>query len=329
MPDVGEDEAPHVVVAPGGLLQDVELDVEQFLELHALACGVEHLGVGREVDVLQRVLQPRQGVLCKQVGRQGFGPVAAGQGLQGVEDDFLQCLGVEVGILHLLGGVVEGLQPRRSGCGERGGFLHLGVHDAVVPVEAGGLAEHHVLGVHLELVLDVAQALEPHQLDAAVPVGEGGGESLVAPLALLIEAQDAPPHLDVGHVRRKLVQVVEAAAVHVLVGEMAQQVVHRADAQFLPQQCGALRPHTRDVGDVLLRIVHVPWRWRLQRYGKRGAKQSSLLEIGRQAWCADRRVGDLARSDGVRRCRGMCHGEYFCILGSRRLNLLVFIFPVG
>ena len=65
---------------------------------------------------------------------------------------------------------------------------------------------------------------------------------VVVPLALLAETQDTSPHLDIWHVRRDLMQVVETAAIHVLVWEMTQQAVHRADAQFPPQQFGAFPP---------------------------------------------------------------------------------------
>ena len=90
-------------------LEDVELDVKQFLEFETVLCLAEQFGRLGEMDVGQGVAQVHQFPLLDEPGRQGFRNVPVcllENGCLYFADGFA----VEVGFLHLLRGRVNGLE---------------------------------------------------------------------------------------------------------------------------------------------------------------------------------------------------------------------------
>jgi hypothetical protein len=68
-------------------------------------------------------------------------------------------------------------------------------------------------------------------------------------LTFLLKTQNLALDLHERHVRRQLMDIVEACAINVLVGEIVQQVAERRDSEFRFQQLGTLRAYAGQVGD--------------------------------------------------------------------------------
>ena len=91
------------------------------------------------------------------------------------------------------------------------------------------------------------QALEPDEVYDSRAVGEVGHEALLAAFAQFLEAEYLALQLDVGHRAVDFADLVEAAAVDVLVGIVVEQVAHTAKAEVFLQNLGPLRAYARHV----------------------------------------------------------------------------------
>ena len=158
----------------------------------------------------------------------------------------LVSLGVEKGVLHLLGRGVVALQT--------GGVVdavvdrvELGVGDVEFAVEEGRPPEQGILRARLVTVGDVADTLEPHQLDYPRAVGKQGGEAPAGPLSVGVVRDDASPQLNVGHGAVDLAYLVGLAAVDVFVGVVVEQVEIGEYLQLLVEEFG---PFGSDSGQV-------------------------------------------------------------------------------
>lgn len=136
------------VALEGGLavefeLEDVELDVEEFLEFQpVLGLAQEVRGLGK-VDVVEGIVEVDEVVPFDEPCREGFLDAA----VEGVEDvglDLGNELGGEVGLFHLFRGGVDGLEADEAVAGVGIVGVNLGVHDVHFLVEHGGFAEYDV-----------------------------------------------------------------------------------------------------------------------------------------------------------------------------------------
>ena len=84
-----------------------------------------------------------------------------------------------------------------------------------------------------------------------------GHKTHLSPRTRSLVAQYLALELYVGHIAINLVDVEQAAAVDVLVGEVVEQVVHRAYTQLPSEQCCPLWPHSLQILYVARRqVVH-------------------------------------------------------------------------
>ena len=158
----------------------------------------------------------------------------------------MQRLGVEKGVLHFLGRVVVALQT--------GGVVdavvdgvELGVGNVEFPVEKGRPSEQGILRARLVSLGDVADALEPYQLDYPCAIGKQGGETSTGTLAVGIVRDDASPQLDVGHGAVDLAYLVGLAAVDVFVGVVVEQIEIGMYLQLLVEEVGPFGPDSGQV----------------------------------------------------------------------------------
>ena len=123
--------------------------------------------------------------------------------------------------------------------------------DAVV--EDGGLAEDEIVRADTVVLLGIlAASTEPYQIHHTGTVAEVGDDALLASAHLKgLEAQDVAYDLYERHVARQLVDGVHLRAVHMLVGEVLEQVAEGLDAQLFAEHLLAVGTYPRQVHDVL------------------------------------------------------------------------------
>ena len=180
-----------------------------------------------------------------QLGRQGLVDVLHTWCLEQVDNEFVNRARRERAVAQHFGQVINALKPLRDILGA--GKVNLGMHDVQVIVEQRGLAIQDVLRVGIISLLYRCHAIEPHDLDGAGAVGKQRLETPLASLAHRIEREETPLELDRGLIAPQLADVVEDAAVDIAEGEIVQQVVVGADAQFLLEQLGTLGAHAMQV----------------------------------------------------------------------------------
>ena len=169
--------------------------------------------------------------------------------------EFLDGAGGQPGLFHLLRGDVIGLHAH-FGELQAVGLVHFGMGKLVASAIDGGFSEDDVFGVYL---IEILWALrqEPHQIADARAVGEMSDDAnLPWSHGKFLKTQDVAFHLYVG-IRGKFVDGVELRTVHMLIGEILQQVAKGLDAQFPLQQFLSLGAYARQVFDVLVEdVIH-------------------------------------------------------------------------
>ena len=104
------------------------------------------------------------------------------------------------------------------------------------PLEDRGLAEHHVFMAGLQGSLQPPDSLEPHQVDAARGVGEGGRE----PSSLLFphraHGTQHSAQLDLLKVLGQFCDPMEHTTVHITEGIMLEEITEGVDVQVLAQE---------------------------------------------------------------------------------------------
>ena len=125
-----------------------------------------------------------------------------------------------------------------------------------VPVEHRGLAEDDVRLAAVITFGSILDALKPHQINGARTVCKVCDESFVVPFAYRVEGEYLSAELYIGHVAIYLAKSVDAAAVHILIRVICQEVANGCDAQFVGEEQGTVGPHTLQVFDVLAEDVH-------------------------------------------------------------------------
>ena len=126
-----------------GILQDVQLNIEQFLELEPVLRQLQLLGVLGEVYYAQGIVERHETMLAHDVCRQRLLHLTVKK-LEQVLHQLCHRIGVEPATLHLLGGVVVRLQSHTAQL-QCGGVIHIGMRNVYPAIEHGRLAEHHVL----------------------------------------------------------------------------------------------------------------------------------------------------------------------------------------
>ncbi len=96
-------------------------------------------------------------------------------------------------------------------------------------VELLGFAEEDVFVAGLVEFAELLYALEPNDLHCRCAVGEEPDEACLGSLADYGEADEASAELDEGHLSGEVADAVDVAPVEVMGGEMAQEVVDRAE----------------------------------------------------------------------------------------------------
>ena len=108
--------------------------------------------------------------------------------------------------------------------------------------------EEDVVFPYLYALLDEFDALKPSDVEKHLAIPEVPCQPMLASLSRLFEAEELPHDLHERHLRGQLVNLVEAAAVDVLIGEGVQEVVPGLDAQLGFQH---FRPRRADAGKVV------------------------------------------------------------------------------
>ena len=239
----------RVLFAPFHLAQYLQLDIEEFLELEPLPRLLQSGVVLGEVDIGECLGQPHQMVPLQHVHTDGIGHAVLAKSRHQLADNHADNLGIDARPLHRFGGVVVRFQP----------LCHLGLHlaprsefgmdEVVLVIEAGRFAEQQV--AHAFFQLDILDTLEPNEFDTVVPVGESRAQPLGTARADGVPLRDFAYDLDVSILVIYLVNIVETAAVDVLVGEHTQHIESRFYPQFFTKNVGTLRADTLTIRYIL------------------------------------------------------------------------------
>ena len=119
-------------------------------------------------------------------------------------------------------------------------------------------AEDEVFASDLDAFFDPLDTLEPHQLGLPRRVLHEGREAAFAPRAGIGDAGHAGAELDVGQARGvgDFRDAVDARAVDIAEGIVAEHVAQRADAQLPFEELGTGLADARYEFDVVIECVH-------------------------------------------------------------------------
>ena len=202
--------------------EETELDEEEFIELQASACCLQSLLRHGEVDLLDGLGVGHEACPLDDLGGERLGNVGDAGFLQHIEE-LTHLTAIQPSAGELLSEGIDGHEATADLCGLRL-LIDLGVADAVGAVEEDGLAEDEIPLTRDVALADVGHGAEPYQLDRARTIGEVRDETLLTPLAHLLEVADIALQLHVGHLTSELTDLVDARAVDVLRGEVMQEV---------------------------------------------------------------------------------------------------------
>ena len=121
-------------------------------------------------------------------------------------------------------------------------------------IESAGFAEEQVLDVALQF--DVLHALKPDQFALVGAVKEGGTEPLGAPDTDRMPFGDLTDDLDVRILVIQFGDTVEAAAVDVLIRELAQHIQRRTDVELSTKNVGTFGTDILAISYISLRKFH-------------------------------------------------------------------------
>ena len=202
--------------------EETELDEEEFVELQASACCLQPFLRHGEVDLLDGLGVGHEARPLDDLGGERLGDVGYAGLLQHIEE-LAHLTTIQPGAGELLCEGIDGHEATADLCGLRL-LVDLGVADAVGAVEEDGLTEDEIPLPRDIALADVGHGAEPYQLDRARAIGEVRDETLLTPLAHLLEVTDIALQLHVGHLASELTDLVDARAVDVLRGEVMQEV---------------------------------------------------------------------------------------------------------
>ena len=164
-----------------GILQDGELEEEEFLEFQS-AAGIAHrFGTLAEVDVADGLFVAHQPVGGDEVGREGLGD--GGNLVEGVCHQLVEELRGDAPSLQLLGQMIDGLHAEQRTVLHLLHHLHFGMWDAEAVLKHLRLAEHLVGHANLTHLADGLQTAEPDEGDESRAVGEGSHQASLGAFA--------------------------------------------------------------------------------------------------------------------------------------------------
>ena len=199
---------------------------------------------GGEVYVLQGLGTWQQVALANDLFGQRLGNVSLCVLPEGTHQ-IVDTLATEPYGGEFFGGGVDSLHTEVTAREEFFHQFNLGVYDAHLATEEGGLAQHHILPADLQLFLYPRGALKPNQFGHTAPIGETHGESLLGSFAEVGKARNAPTqlHVDIALLLGEGADAEDLGAVNVAVWVVVQQVAHRAYARLCSEQLGTLFAH--------------------------------------------------------------------------------------
>ena len=171
------------------LLEQAQLQKEQFLELEATGSFLQGVLVGREMDVADGVLKAAEGVFGEYVFRQGFADFRQAQG-QGGALKLAHHLAGDSAVYQFFG---AGIYAREAALqvGALGlGNVHFGMHHIEFAVEQRGLAEEHEHAFGNEARPVPFDAFEEHHFHLAGAVLHNDAEALNGVLEFLVARRD-------------------------------------------------------------------------------------------------------------------------------------------
>ena len=164
--------------------------------------------------------------------------------------------GIQSGPFHLVRGRVirlksHGVQTQFIG------LVHIRMSDVDSSVENTRPPEHDIIRPRLVGRQNVFYAIEPNQVHNSLPIGEMSHQTPFPPLSLRIKAQYLAANLYVGHIGRQLMDIIKPRTVYMFIRKGVQQIMQSTDLQFISEQFGTLRSHSRQELDILtLKVYH-------------------------------------------------------------------------
>ena len=261
----GHGQAHGVPAADVFLLQQRELQVEEFLELEAVGGLRQGVLVYGEVDLPEGVAQRDQPFLPDDVVRQRL--LEGGEDeVQGRSDELAHEFAGDSARLELLRRRVHARQD--AGLRVFGG-VELGMDHVDAAVEGLRLAEEEERVPRDEPPVHVLDALEEHDLHLAAVVADEGGQAAHRIVLELVRGQfgavlgeqanlqDGAHDLHVGLVRADVGDFLDGTAVDVTERIQVHEVSHRRHLQLAPQERRPPRTYARKVLDVRFhRLAH-------------------------------------------------------------------------
>ena len=237
--------AGYALAALAGIAQYIELQIEQFLELHPLACLAQHIGRGRKMQFAQCVVQRHQMKHLPHLLGQRILHLLHPWMLQQSADQRIERLGRKTALTRRVREIVH---SAKAG-GRLGGIVygHFGVRDRPYAAVFLRLAEDDVFLADPVVVFHRLGFGKPYAFHQPVAVGEYAAESHPRAFALKFELQEPSAYLHGGHLPFQFLYLIEPALVEIAEREIVQQLAHRADAELLLQRVGPERSHTLQI----------------------------------------------------------------------------------
>ena len=248
--------AAELAPVVGGIAQDVELHIEEFLKLEPVL-GLLHvahvLGI---MNLAQCLLAPDKVEGLNNEGRQRLGNTSCGNALYEGLGEFLHIVRHEARLLHALRRDVVRLHAH-IGELDVSGPLNVGMGKLVAAAINAGPSEDDVFYANLIVVVDILAAIEPYEVYEPGAVGEVGHDALLAcALVKLLEAHNLAFQLHERHVAGHLAYGIDAAAVDVFVRIILDKVTPRLDIKLFAQYLFSARTNARQIHDVLIEYIH-------------------------------------------------------------------------
>ena len=274
------------------LLQQAQLQEEEFLEFQPAGGLFQRIRVRREMDVLQRVLQRAETELADEVFREGLGDLVQAEGKRGRFQPAHHLAG-DAAVLELLGAGIDAREAALHGAVLLRG-VHLRMDHVVAAVEFLRLAEEYEFRTQHEPLVIPFYAFEKYHFHPAGAVVHDDAEALgsievqpvpglAAPAALLDFAKDGDrlavgivvalrQHRAAGAVKGGLHHpspdlhrseggvdsgdALQAAAVYIAERIEMYEVAEGAQSEFALEQLRALGTDTRQVLYARVQFTH-------------------------------------------------------------------------
>ena len=251
---LGEDIALVFIALLGGIAQDVELHIEEFLKLQTFLRPLYIAQRQGIVNLTQRLLTTYQMQTRKLGWQQGLGNgTRRNLGDQRL-GHLLQSTGVQAPVLHLLRRDIVRLHAHGAEL-HIGSLLNVGI-DKLIPAVVGcRLTEDDILYAGLVLVVDPTAGIEPYDIHDITAIGEMGYDALLPAFAKLLKTLYPPTDLHQRHIACQLTDGVDLRPVHIFIRIILQQVTPRSDVELTCQYILALWSHAREIHDVLREYI--------------------------------------------------------------------------